>query len=341
MKKLILAILIFFLFSLSYYLKNFPLLLLSISFLTLFGFFYKKINKNFLLILFSFFITITFIEMTLLYSAKGYVVKSKSKEDFSTNIKYEKSFLGYQPSKGVQNYKIVSNGKIIVDKYYSIGNDNFRITPQINNKKKDKTLNFFGGSFTFGYGLNDNQTLPYHTQHYLENWNIKNYGINGYGVHQMLAQILENPEIIKDVNILITDSGHIPRTSCLRHFSFGTPKFILNENKQVIRSGYCNFGIADDIPLPRIVGSIINRSMIKNKIHGLFKKKKYYDEDSVELYLSIIILQKISKLGNMGDTVQVKQGFGRNFLIPSGMALRATKEYKEFFDKTKTFYKYY
>ena len=138
MKKLILAILIFFLFSLSYYLKNFPLLLLSISFLTLFGFFYKKINKNFLLILFSFFITITFIEMTLLYSAKGYVVKSKSKEDFSTNIKYEKSFLGYQPSKGVQNYKIVSNGKIIVDKYYSIGNDNFRITPQINNKKKIK-----------------------------------------------------------------------------------------------------------------------------------------------------------------------------------------------------------
>ena len=51
--------------------------------------------------------------------------------------------------------------------------------------------------------------------------------------------------------------------------------------------------------------------------------------------MEIILLQKISKLGNMGDTVQVKQGFGRNFLIPSGMALRATKENKEFFDKTK------
>ena len=37
----------------------------------------------------------------------------------------------------------------------------------------------------------------------------------------------------------------------------------------------------------------------------------------------------------MGDTVQVKQGFGRNFLIPSGMALRATKENKEFFEGTK------
>ena len=51
--------------------------------------------------------------------------------------------------------------------------------------------------------------------------------------------------------------------------------------------------------------------------------------------MEIILLQKISKLGNMGDTVQVKQGFGRNFLIPSGKALRATKENKEFFEKTK------
>ena len=37
----------------------------------------------------------------------------------------------------------------------------------------------------------------------------------------------------------------------------------------------------------------------------------------------------------MGDTVKVKQGFGRNFLIPSGKALRATKENKDFFEKTK------
>ncbi|MDC3090606.1 50S ribosomal protein L9 [Paracoccaceae bacterium] len=51
--------------------------------------------------------------------------------------------------------------------------------------------------------------------------------------------------------------------------------------------------------------------------------------------MEIILLQKISKLGNMGDTVQVKQGFGRNFLIPSGKALSATKENKEFFEKTK------
>ena len=51
--------------------------------------------------------------------------------------------------------------------------------------------------------------------------------------------------------------------------------------------------------------------------------------------MEIILLQKINKLGNIGDTVQVKPGFGRNFLIPSGKALRATKENKEIFENTK------
>ena len=51
--------------------------------------------------------------------------------------------------------------------------------------------------------------------------------------------------------------------------------------------------------------------------------------------MEIILLQKISKLGNIGDTVRVKQGFGRNFLIPTGKALRATKENKTFFEETK------
>ena len=51
--------------------------------------------------------------------------------------------------------------------------------------------------------------------------------------------------------------------------------------------------------------------------------------------MEIILLQKISKLGNMGDTVRVKQGFGRNFLIPTGKALRATKENKAFFEETR------
>ena len=36
---------------------------------------------------------------------------------------------------------------------------------------------------------------------------VNNYGISGYGVHQMLAQIIKEPNILSDINILVTDLG--------------------------------------------------------------------------------------------------------------------------------------
>jgi large subunit ribosomal protein L9 len=41
--------------------------------------------------------------------------------------------------------------------------------------------------------------------------------------------------------------------------------------------------------------------------------------------MEVILLERIEKLGNMGDVVSVKPGFGRNFLLPQEKALRATK----------------
>ena len=48
--------------------------------------------------------------------------------------------------------------------------------------------------------------------------------------------------------------------------------------------------------------------------------------------MEVILLQRVPKLGQMGETVKVKDGFARNFLLPSGKALRATKANKERFD---------
>ena len=41
--------------------------------------------------------------------------------------------------------------------------------------------------------------------------------------------------------------------------------------------------------------------------------------------MQIILLDKVVNVGNLGDIVKVKDGFGRNFLIPQGKARRATK----------------
>lgn len=41
--------------------------------------------------------------------------------------------------------------------------------------------------------------------------------------------------------------------------------------------------------------------------------------------MEVILLENISKLGKLGDTVNVKSGFGRNYLIPQGKAVHATE----------------
>ena len=52
--------------------------------------------------------------------------------------------------------------------------------------------------------------------------------------------------------------------------------------------------------------------------------------------MDVILLERVAKLGQMGDTVKVKNGFARNFLLPKGKALRATKENTEKFQGMKT-----
>lgn len=48
--------------------------------------------------------------------------------------------------------------------------------------------------------------------------------------------------------------------------------------------------------------------------------------------MDIILLEKVRNLGNLGEKVRVKSGYGRNFLIPGGKAVMATKDNVEKFE---------
>ncbi len=51
--------------------------------------------------------------------------------------------------------------------------------------------------------------------------------------------------------------------------------------------------------------------------------------------MEVILLERVGKLGQMGDIVRVKDGFARNFLLPRGKALRATADNKARFEGMK------
>src|SRR5215470_8932599 len=54
-----------------------------------------------------------------------------------------------------------------------------------------------------------------------------------------------------------------------------------------------------------------------------------------ETAMEVILLERVAKLGQMGDVVRVKDGFARNYLLPKGKALRATKDNRTRFEKMK------
>ena len=51
--------------------------------------------------------------------------------------------------------------------------------------------------------------------------------------------------------------------------------------------------------------------------------------------MEVILLEKVENLGNLGDRVNVKPGYGRNFLIPSGKATPATEEHIKAFEERR------
>jgi large subunit ribosomal protein L9 len=52
--------------------------------------------------------------------------------------------------------------------------------------------------------------------------------------------------------------------------------------------------------------------------------------------MDVILLERIGRLGQMGDVVRVKDGYARNFLLPSGKALRATEANRQKFERDRT-----
>src|SRR4029077_16513896 len=54
-----------------------------------------------------------------------------------------------------------------------------------------------------------------------------------------------------------------------------------------------------------------------------------------EMMVDLILLERVEKLGQMGQRVKVKPGFARNYLLPQKKALRATKENLAYFESQR------
>ncbi len=107
--------------------------------------------------------------------------------------------LGYKPKPNARMRAVERvAGRCIYDAVYTTDAYSRRVTPLDPPTKRAACALFFGGSYVFGEGVNDNETLPYYFGRFYRRYRPYNYGFSGYGPQQMLAR-LQSPHFADQV----------------------------------------------------------------------------------------------------------------------------------------------
>lgn len=139
---------------------------------------------------------LSLFEFALFIAERSAEPKGSKTGTYSASGNWTRAPWGGMRAKGVYTAaREDTEGRAIYSVSYTIGDDGFRVTPQ--DPDREGLAYFLGGSFTFGVGLEDNQTLPYYFAKFAGEPAVKNLGIQGYGMHQAVKILdLRPPEKI-------------------------------------------------------------------------------------------------------------------------------------------------
>jgi len=177
-----------------------------------------------------------------IYLSGSYQISGNFKKNKNVKLGYRyRDNIKKLTSKKIRQYS--SKKEIIYDVVYSIDNNNNRYTPTTNKVNKGKTILFLGGSYTFGEGLNDNETLSFYMQN-LTGLSSINAGLHGYGAHQALF-ILEDDKLFNkktrshSIKTIIYRAipEHIGRTAGNSSWDIYGPCYQLNSDNQLLYKG--------------------------------------------------------------------------------------------------------
>lgn len=142
--------------------------------------------------------------------------------------------------------------RTIYDVTYTTDEYSRRITPVLNSEDRTKFILFFGGSFTFGDGVDQNETMPFYVSKLSSRYRPYNYGFPGYGPQQMLAK-LESDDVTEEIGeadgILIYTfiDHHVNRavgTMFIYRLAMGGqyPYYSIEDGNQLVRKGNFSSG---------------------------------------------------------------------------------------------------
>ena len=229
-------------------------------------------NLAFIALLLGLLETYAWFSLTNTTSVKPVVDQSRYEGDYVDTQRYYAldDILGYAPLKnqsvGSQKYQ---GDTLVYDVTYTIDRNGLRIAPQVEEHDDAACVLFFGGSFTFGEGVKDSETLPYVVGE-LARAQVYNFGFHGYGPHQMLSA-LEHGLVEKLVRCQPTTAiyqavpHHVDRVAGTVSWGLHSPKYVLTDDGGVKYAGHF-----DD--------SLISWQRIRRRQEIVLKKSFFYQK---------------------------------------------------------------
>ncbi len=196
------------------------------------------------------------------------------------------NILGTVPKKDIQVTAQKSYGnELLYNVQYTIDQNGLRLGFNQSKKPPMNSVLFFGGSFTFGEGVNDNETMPYRFE---EKGRFKafNFGFHGYGPHQMLATLENEMEkaIVSDTHpkyaVYQAIPSHVDRCAGRAWWDQSGPQYRLNEKGEAIYQGpFQNFLMSSFI-------TVMTRSNVVRK--RLSSSAKATSIADIDLFVNIV-----------------------------------------------------
>lgn len=260
----------------------------------------NNIFKNFLLVIIS--ILITFILTELFLRLLGFqpVKYIKSNSPNPSIYKHDKN-LGWSNKEGIYLSKIDEDNIIT----YTFLEDGSRYSGKDFNKySEEKKIILIGGSLTLGQAINDDETFSFHLQKYFTHYEIKNFGVAGYGTYQSylkLKYLFQNIENIEYVIYSFMDHHEIRNTGDASWLEFLTglsrePVYIpyvkLDKNSNLIEYAPIKY-----VKLPLSKYSVLITKLQKQIMRLFFFKQ---NEDISLITKKLLI--KMHKLSNKNDS---------------------------------------
>ena len=214
----------------------------------------------------------------------------------SNNYQQLNDNLGYSPIPGISRTLIKRvNNDTIYNVTYTFDTNALRVTKS-SNEKASKNLLFFGGSYTFGEGVSDNENWPYFTGlSSKQKFTIYNFGFQGYGPHQMLSRI-ENTKLESIIDTskesiviysFITD--HIRRSAGFASWDYHGPKYTLKNREAVYNGNFDSNTIGENIIVRRMIQQL-SKSLLFN---ALFKRENEITTSDEDLLFAIVKKSKL------------------------------------------------